>query len=158
MANINFVGLGNMGLPMVLNLIKAGHDVTGFDVVPAAQAAARAAGVTVVDGNADPAAAAAALKKAEIVTTMLPNGKLVLDVYKQLLPGAAPGTLFIDSSTIDVASARAAAEQAAAAGMAWSAAQRKPSPAPSRCWNSWAKKSSIVVRPAPVRPPKSATT
>jgi 3-hydroxyisobutyrate dehydrogenase len=118
MANINFVGLGNMGLPMVLNLIKAGHDVTGFDVVPAAQAAARAAGVTVVDGNADPAAAAAALKKAEIVTTMLPNGKLVLDVYKQLLPGAAPGTLFIDSSTIDVASARAAAEQAAAAGMA----------------------------------------
>jgi 3-hydroxyisobutyrate dehydrogenase len=118
MANINFVGLGNMGLPMVLNLIKAGHDVTGFDVVPAAQAAARAAGVTVVDGNADPAAAAAALKKAEIVITMLPNGKLVLDVYKQLLPGAAPGTLFIDSSTIDVASARAAAEQAAAAGMA----------------------------------------
>jgi 3-hydroxyisobutyrate dehydrogenase len=118
MANINFVGLGNMGLPMVLNLIKAGHDVTGFDVVPAAQTAARAAGVTVIDGNADPDAAAAALKKAEIVITMLPNGKLVLDVYKQLLPGAAPGTLFIDSSTIDVASARAAAEQAAAAGMA----------------------------------------
>jgi 3-hydroxyisobutyrate dehydrogenase len=118
MANINFVGLGNMGLPMVLNLIKAGHDVTGFDVVPAAQAAARAAGVAVIDGNADPDAAAAALKKAEIVITMLPNGKLVLDVYKQLLPGAAPGTLFIDSSTIDVASARAAAEQAAAAGMA----------------------------------------
>jgi 3-hydroxyisobutyrate dehydrogenase len=118
MANINFVGLGNMGLPMVLNLIKAGHDVTGFDVVPAAQAAARAAGVTVIDGNAEPDAAAAALKKADIVITMLPNGKLVLDVYKQLLPGAAPGTLFIDSSTIDVASARAAAEQAAAAGMA----------------------------------------
>jgi 3-hydroxyisobutyrate dehydrogenase len=107
-----------MGLPMVLNLIKGGHEVTGFDVVPAAQAAARAAGVTVIDGNADPQAASAALKKAEIVITMLPNGKLVLDVYKQLLPGAAPGTLFIDSSTIDVASARAAAEQAAAAGMA----------------------------------------
>jgi 3-hydroxyisobutyrate dehydrogenase len=118
MANINFVGLGNMGLPMVLNLIKGGHEVTGFDVVPAAQAAARAAGVTVIDGNADPQAASAALKKAEIVITMLPNGKLVLDVYKQLLPGAAPGTLFSDSSTIDVASARAAAEQAAAAGMA----------------------------------------
>jgi 3-hydroxyisobutyrate dehydrogenase len=112
MAKIGFIGLGNMGLPMSINLLKAGHEVTGFDVVPVAQQAAAQAGITIV-----PTAAEAAAKQ-NMVVTMLPNGKLVLDVYHSVLAAAAPGTLFIESSTIDVASARAAHELASAAGMA----------------------------------------
>jgi len=111
MAKIGFIGLGNMGLPMSINLLKAGHEVTGFDVVPAAQEAAAGAGITIVHTAAEAAAAR------DIVVTMLPNGKLVLDVYHSVLSAATPGTLFIESSTIDVASARIAHERATAAGM-----------------------------------------
>ena len=114
MAKIGFIGLGNMGLPMAANLVKAGHQVTGFDVVAAARDAAAGVGVKTV------AKAAEAARDADIVITMLPNGKLVLDIYEAggVLAAAAPGTLFIDSSTIDVASARAAHAEAAKAGMA----------------------------------------
>jgi 3-hydroxyisobutyrate dehydrogenase len=108
---IAFIGLGNMGLPMASNLKKSGHDVTGFDVVPAAIEAAKAAGITVA------ATAAEAVRGATIAITMLPNGKLVLGVYAEILGAAAPKTLFIDCSTIDVASARVAHQQAEAAGM-----------------------------------------
>ena len=111
MATIAFVGLGNMGLPMALNLAKAGHELRGFEIVPAAIEAAGKAGIKIVHAGPD------ALHGVEIVITMLPNGKLVLGVYEDMLKVAAPGTLFIDSSTIDVASARAAHEAAAAAGM-----------------------------------------
>jgi 3-hydroxyisobutyrate dehydrogenase len=111
MAKIAFVGLGNMGLPMALNLAKAGHDLTGFEIVPAAIEAAGKAGIKIAEPGPD------ALKGVDTVITMLPNGKLVLGVYEDMLKAAAPGTLFIDSSTIDVASARAAHEAAAAAGM-----------------------------------------
>jgi 3-hydroxyisobutyrate dehydrogenase len=112
MTNIAFIGLGNMGLPMAVNLVKAGHLVTGFDVVPAANEAAKAHGICIA------ATAVEAVKGAEIVLTMLPNGKLVLDLYNSgILQAAAPKTLFIDSSTIDVASARAAHGLARAAGM-----------------------------------------
>jgi len=113
MARIGFIGLGNMGLPMATNLVKAGHQIAGFDLVPAAKEAAAKAGVNVVASAAD------AATNVEIVVTMLPNGKLVLDVYNSgILKAAAPGTLFIDSSTIDVASARAAHNAAAKASMA----------------------------------------
>jgi 3-hydroxyisobutyrate dehydrogenase len=112
MAKIGFIGLGNMGLPMAANLARAGHDVTGFDVVPAARTAASQAGIHMVDRAED------AVREAAIVITMLPNGKLVLDVYRDTLPVAPTGTLFIDSSTIDVASARSAHAAAQAAGMA----------------------------------------
>jgi 3-hydroxyisobutyrate dehydrogenase len=112
MTNIAFIGLGNMGLPMAVNLVKAGHLVTGFDVVPAANEAAKAHGICIA------ATAVEAVKGAEVVLTMLPNGKLVLDLYNSgILQAAAPKTLFIDSSTIDVASARAAHELAQATGM-----------------------------------------
>jgi 3-hydroxyisobutyrate dehydrogenase len=111
MAKIAFVGLGNMGLPMALNLAKAGHDLTGFDVVPAAIEAAAKAGIKI--GQAGPDSCSGV----DTIITMLPNGKLVLGVYADMLKAAAPGTLFIDSSTIDVASARAAHEAATAAGM-----------------------------------------
>ena len=110
---IAFIGLGNMGLPMASNLVKAGYQVQGFDVVAAAIDAAAKAGIQT---TASPAAAVAG---AQIVISMLPNGRLVLELYGSgILQAAAPGTLFIDSSTIDVASARAAHELAAAAGMA----------------------------------------
>ena len=114
MAKIGFIGLGNMGFPMAINLVKAGHQVTGFDVVAAAQDAAANAGIKVV------AKAAEAARDVDMVVTMLPNGKLVLDVYETggVLVAAAPDTLFIDSSTIDVASALAAHTAATKAGMA----------------------------------------
>ena len=111
MTRIAFLGLGNMGGPMAANLVKAGHSVIGFDPVPAALEHARDAGVTVAaDANS-------AVVDAEIVITMFPSGKQVIDAYAGgLLARANPGTLFIDSSTIDVADARTARALAVAAG------------------------------------------
>jgi 3-hydroxyisobutyrate dehydrogenase len=110
-SKIAFIGLGNMGLPMATNLIKAGHAVTGYDTMPAACEAAAQAGITIAPGLAEAAAGA------EIVITMLPNGKLVLQCLETLLGAAPTGALFVDSSTIDVADARAAHERCANAGM-----------------------------------------
>ncbi len=115
MAKIGFIGLGNMGGPMAANLVKAGHVVQGFDLVPTAVAAARQAGVTIA------ATAAATADGAEIVITMLPAGEHVRAVYddpRGPLAAAAPGSLFIDCSTIDVTTALAAHAAAEAAGMA----------------------------------------
>jgi len=102
MTTIAFIGLGNMGNPMAHNLIKAGHTVFGFDLMPANLATAKDNGVTVM------ASAAAAVKDADVVVTMLPAGKHVLSVYEDIAPKAKAGALFIDSSTIDVESARKA--------------------------------------------------
>lgn len=107
---VAFIGLGNMGGPMAVNLIKAGHSVIGFDLAPAALEAAREAGVPLAED------AAAAVAQADVVVTMLPSGRHVLDAYQELLPAARPGTLFIDSSTISVEDARIAAERADVAG------------------------------------------
>jgi 3-hydroxyisobutyrate dehydrogenase len=114
--NVAVVGLGNMGGPMAANLVKAGHRVTGYDLVPALVDAAAAAGVTVASSGAE------AVRDADIVVTMLPAGRHVLSAYsgsgevEGLLAAARPGTVFVDSSTIDVADARTAAEAAIAAG------------------------------------------
>ena len=112
MARIGFIGLGNMGQPMAGNLVKAGHEVSGFDLVAENIASAKSCGVAAgssaveVAGNAD------------LIITMLPGGKDTLTVYGGgVLAAARPGTLFIDSSTIDVASARAAHELAAKSSM-----------------------------------------
>ncbi len=111
MTSIAFIGLGNMGLPMAANLVKAGYDVQGFDVVPAALKRARQNGVVLAPD------AAAAVAGAAIVITMLPSGAHVLDAYRDgLIAAAAADTLFIDSSTIDVADARAARALVVAAG------------------------------------------
>ncbi|RJQ89093.1 3-hydroxyisobutyrate dehydrogenase [Amycolatopsis panacis] len=107
---VAFLGLGNMGGPMAANLVAAGEQVTGYDPVAEAAATAGERGVTVVSS---PAAAAAG---ASVVITMLPSGKHVLDLYREIVPAAAPGTLFLDCSTIEVADARAAAELAEQAG------------------------------------------
>lgn len=112
---IAFLGLGHMGEPMAVNLIKAGFDVVGFDVVPAAVETARGAGVPCVD------TAVEAVAGADIVLTMFPSGDILLDAYRGaggpgLLERAPANTLFLDCSTIDVAQAREAADLALAAG------------------------------------------
>lgn len=102
---IAFLGLGNMGGPMAANLVKADHEVIGFDLVPEAREAAAAAGVSVVE------TAAEAVADAEAVITMLPNGQIVLSVYEEIVPAVQrEDVLFIDCSTIDVDSARKAAD------------------------------------------------
>jgi 3-hydroxyisobutyrate dehydrogenase len=100
MTSIAFIGLGNMGGPMAANLVKAGHKVVGFDLVPASRDAAKADGVSIA------ARAAEAVKGAEVVITMLPAGKHVLSVWNEIIPSVAKGALMIDCSTIDVESAR----------------------------------------------------
>ncbi|ATQ31679.1 3-hydroxyisobutyrate dehydrogenase [Rhodococcus ruber] len=108
--NVAFLGLGHMGGPMAANLVKAGYPVTGYDPVPAAQEQGRADGLTIVESATD------AVRDADVVITMLPNGALVLKLYDEVLSAARPNTLFVDSSTIDVADARAAHEKAVQAG------------------------------------------
>jgi len=112
MATIGFIGLGNMGLPMAGNLVKKGHEVRGFDLVPGNLERAEARGVKKVASAADAASGV------DAIVTMLPAGKDTLAVWGGgILEAAAPGTVVIDSSTIDVASARAAHQIAGAAGM-----------------------------------------
>ena len=111
MTTIAFIGLGNMGNPMAANLVKAGHDVRGFDLMPQNLDVARGNGLSVAGSAAE------AVRGADAVVTMLPAGKHVLAVYADIVPAAAKGTLFIDSSTIDVESARKAHAVAAGAGM-----------------------------------------
>ena len=112
MSNIGFIGLGNMGGPMAANLVKAGEHVHGFDVVAASRDVSAKDGVQIV------ANARAAVEAADVVVTMLPAGEHVLSVWNDIAPHARQGTLFIDCSTIDVASARKAHALAAAHGIA----------------------------------------
>ena len=99
---IAFIGLGNMGGPMAANLVKAGHDVIGFDLVAASRDAAAASGVTIA------ASAGGGGRRADVVITMLPAGKHVVAVWSEIVGAAKKGALFIDCSTIDVDSARRA--------------------------------------------------
>ncbi|TFD45964.1 3-hydroxyisobutyrate dehydrogenase [Cryobacterium frigoriphilum] len=114
--SIAFLGLGHMGSPMALNLVTAGYTVTGFDLSSAAVDAARASGLTVAG------TAAEAVTGADIVITMFPAGRHVIDAYRGSAenPGflaiAKPGTLFIDSSTIAVDDAKVAHDLAVEAG------------------------------------------
>lgn len=108
---IAFIGLGNMGGGMAANLVKAGHEVHAFDL--SADALAKAA----ENGCATHTAVPDAVKDAEAVVTMLPNGGIVKAVYTADVIGKAPaGALFLDCSTIDLATAREVAELANAAG------------------------------------------
>jgi 3-hydroxyisobutyrate dehydrogenase len=114
MARIGFIGLGNMGMPMLRNLLAAGHAASAFDVVASAREAAAAAG-------AGPARSAAeAVAGAEVVITMLPEGRHVREVYlgaDGVIAAAAEDALLIDCSTIDVATARAVWQAAAQRGL-----------------------------------------
>ncbi len=111
MAIIGFIGLGNMGAPMAANLVKAGEEVAGFDLVAAAGRAAAGGGVRMAASAVD------AVAGADVVITMLPGGEQALSVWKEVLPAAKGDALFIDCSTIDVASARAAHALANARGL-----------------------------------------
>ncbi|MBZ3692620.1 3-hydroxyisobutyrate dehydrogenase [Phyllobacterium calauticae] len=111
MTTVAFIGLGHMGNPMAANLVKAGHTVLGFDLLPDNLATAKANGVSIA------ASALAAVADADVVITMLPAGKHVLSVYAEIAGKAKPGALLIDSSTIDVDSARKAHEIAKTHGL-----------------------------------------
>ena len=100
--SIAFIGLGNMGGPMAANLVKAGFQVTGFDLSASHLDQAKAQGVTSASSAQD------AVKAADVVITMLPAGKHVLGVWQDVLAATKAGALLIDCSTIDVESARAA--------------------------------------------------
>ena len=113
MARIAFIGLGNMGGPMAANLVKAGHDVAGTDLVAdnvqrLVAAGGRGAGLV------------EALNGAEVVITMLPAGSHVASVYSGaagVIAKAARDALLIDCSTIDVATARQVGAAAQDAGL-----------------------------------------
>jgi len=111
MMKIAFIGLGKMGVPMAGNLAKAGHDVTGFDLVPDTLRRAQEHGVA---PSSSPGEAVAG---ADVIVTMLPAGKHVLGVWGEVIPAAKHGAVIIDSSTIDVDSARKAHELASHAGL-----------------------------------------
>src|SRR5215213_5779842 len=114
MARIGFIGLGNMGLPMAQNLLKAGYQVEGCDINnESVQKLVSAGGA----GVETPKIAAS---RADVVITMLPSGKEVREVYLDpvgIIASANPGTLLIDSSTIDVDTARLVANTAAASSL-----------------------------------------
>ncbi len=115
MTQIGFIGLGNMGGPMAVNLVRAGHSVRGYDRVEAARAALVAAGGTEAGSVAEAAA------DAEVIVTMLPAGQHVREVFTSadgVFARGAPGALLLDCSTIDVATARDMADQADSRGFA----------------------------------------
>jgi 3-hydroxyisobutyrate dehydrogenase len=110
-STIAFIGLGNMGLPMALNLAKAGHRVTGFDLSEAATAQANAGGLGLA------ASALEAITGATVVVSMLPASRHVESLYlgpSGLLGALAAGTLVIDSSTISPDASRRVSDAAAA--------------------------------------------
>jgi 3-hydroxyisobutyrate dehydrogenase len=113
MAVVGWIGLGNMGGPMSANMVKAGHDVRGFDLSPAALEAAQKAGVHTVGSIAE------AVDGADVVFTMLPKGEHARAVYLSedgVLAHASTSTLLVGSSTIDIESAQALHDAAGAAG------------------------------------------
>jgi 3-hydroxyisobutyrate dehydrogenase len=115
MAKIGFVGLGNMGLPMARNLLKAGYAVAGFDLSEYSRERLAS------DGGTAALAVAEACADADTVITMLPAGPQVHEVYLGdggILATVAPGALLIDCSTIDVKTAREVAQAAEGKGLA----------------------------------------
>ena len=172
MPAIGFIGLGNMGAPMAANLVKSGEHVLGFDLVAASREASARDGVQIV------ANARSTVEDADVVITMLPAGEHVVSVWNDIVPRARQGTLFIDCSTIDVASARKAhalggrarhrharcpglrrrrRRQGGDAHLHGRRHRRTPSRAASRSSSAWASASCIAARPATARWRKSAT-
>jgi 3-hydroxyisobutyrate dehydrogenase len=116
MATVGFIGLGNMGGPMAINLAKAGHKVSVFDLSSDAMATVAAHGATICETANETAT------NKDFVVTMLPAGKHVKSVYlgeNGLLSVVNKSTLLIDSSTIDANSAKAVAAEATAQGIAF---------------------------------------
>lgn len=110
MVQVAFIGLGNMGGPMALNLVRAGHRLTVFDLSAAAVATLTEAGAASAPSPAEAAGSA------DVIVTMLPAGPQVREVYTAVRAAAPAGALFIDCSTVDVTTAREVAAEAEAAG------------------------------------------
>ena len=91
---VGFIGLGNMGLPMAENLYEAGHEIIGFDLKKEIKAKFS---VFNEIGHV--------VKDKQVIFTMLPSGREVMDVYRQIVPLCASGAVMVDCSTIDVNSA-----------------------------------------------------
>ncbi|WP_292312745.1 NAD(P)-dependent oxidoreductase, partial [Marivivens sp.] len=102
---IAFIGLGNMGAPMAANLVNAGHDVVGCDPI------AKPDFMPVAATNAD------AVRGADVVITMLPNGAILQAVAAEIHPAMEKGAVHLDCSTVDVESARKVAQSAADHGL-----------------------------------------
>jgi len=103
MAEVTFIGLGNMGLPMAMNLLKSGHSVTGFDLAEDQVKILTDAGAKSTNDINQ------AIQTSDVVVTMLPSGKIVKSIYlgdKGIIKNAPENLLLIDSSTIDVETAR----------------------------------------------------
>jgi 3-hydroxyisobutyrate dehydrogenase len=112
-AAVAVIGLGNMGVPMGLRLIKAGFEVTGFDVSAAARKNFAAAGGRTADDMA------AAVKSADVVITLLPDGKIVREAADALRPHLRPAAILVDMSSSDPIGTRALGEELIAAGHAF---------------------------------------
>nr|WP_241499415.1 NAD(P)-binding domain-containing protein [Chromobacterium sphagni] len=175
MENIAFIGLGNMGGPMAVNLLKKGFPVSVFDLSAEAMAKAAAAGSRAANSAADAASGAS------VVISMLPAGKHVAALYlgeDGLFAKLAKGTLVIDCSTIDAGTARRVAETAAAQGLAMLDAPVSGGTAGAAAGTltfivggaaealararplleAMGKNIFHAAAPAPARPPRSATT
>jgi 3-hydroxyisobutyrate dehydrogenase len=114
MTSIGFVGIGNMGLPMLTNLLQAGHRVDAYDLRPEAVQAAVARGASARGSAAETAG------RVEVLITMLPNSPEVEAAYlgpKGILEGARAGLVCVDMSTIDPATTRRVGERLAARGV-----------------------------------------
>jgi 3-hydroxyisobutyrate dehydrogenase len=109
-AAVTVVGLGNMGLPMAMRLVGAGFTVTGFDIAEAARRKFDAGG-----GRTE-ATLAAAVATADVVITLLPNGKVVRDAVTGMGPHLKPGSILVDMSSSDPIGTRKLGEELIAAG------------------------------------------
>jgi 3-hydroxyisobutyrate dehydrogenase len=104
---IGFIGLGNMGLPMAINLAKAGHQVTGFDT----------ADTTLPEIIEKASDAGSCARGQDVVITMLPNGAVLQQVASVIIPVMQKGAVLCDCSTVDVRAAKQVAERAEEAGL-----------------------------------------
>lgn len=115
MTNISFIGLGHMGKPMAINLLKHGHALRVFDIAPESLAELATLGAAVAKSPVD------TLQGANVVITMVQNGEQVKGILtgeQGLFQHAKPGTLFIDCSSIDIPTSRMMHEEAVAHGFA----------------------------------------
>jgi len=99
--NVGFIGLGNMGKPMAINLVTAGHNVIGYDVSNEN-----------IDVIKTVKSSAECAKDAQVVITMLPDGEVLVKVAKEILPLMTPGSILLDCSTVDVESTLEVAQMA----------------------------------------------
>ena len=97
---IGFIGLGNMGAPMVKRLVASGHDITGYDVMESAMAALSEVKMSF---SKDILTAA---REQDVVITMLPSGEALIKVVEAIIPVMPKGSCFIDCSTVDINTTR----------------------------------------------------